>query len=73
MDALELAKSALALFAIVDPIGTIPLFLAATHGFADAQRKLAARVTAVTVFGVLAVYTPCWVSRCWFFFGIRLA
>lgn len=72
MDALDLAKSALALFAIVDPVGTIPLFLAATHGFADAQRKLAARVAAVTVFSVLAAFTllgePMLV-----FFGIRLA
>lgn len=72
MIVLELAKSALALFAIVDPIGAIPLFLVATYGFADAQRKLAARLAAATVFSILAAFTllgePLLV-----FLGIRLA
>ena len=72
MDVLELAKSALALFAIVDPVGTIPLFLSATCGFAGAQRKLAARVAAVTVFGVLAAFTLLG-EPLLTFFGIRLA
>jgi multiple antibiotic resistance protein len=38
MDISELVKAALALFAIVDPVGVIPIFLLATHGFSSAQR-----------------------------------
>ena len=33
MDPLVLAKSAFALFAIVDPVGVIPIFLLATRGY----------------------------------------
>lgn len=69
---LELAKSALAMFAIVDPIGAVPLFLAATYGFADAQRKLAARLAAATVFGILAAFTLLG-EPLMAFLGIRLA
>jgi multiple antibiotic resistance protein len=72
MDAPELARSAFALFAIVDPVGTIPLFLGATDGYAAAQRKLAARVAAVTVFGVLASFTLMG-EPLLAFFGIRIA
>jgi len=38
MDILELAKAALALFAIVDPVGVIPMFLLATQGYTLAHR-----------------------------------
>lgn len=72
MDVLELAKAALALFAIVDPVGTIPVFLSTTRGFADAQRKLAARVAAVTVFGTLAAFALLG-EPLLAFFGIRIA
>ena len=72
MDALVLAKAALALFAIVDPVGVIPIFLSATHDFTDAQRKLAARVAAVTVFGVLTAFTLLG-EPLLAFFGVRIA
>lgn len=72
MDTLELAKAALALFAIVDPVGTIPVFLSATRGFADAQRKLAARVAGLTVFGALAAFALLG-EPLLAFFGIRIA
>jgi multiple antibiotic resistance protein len=72
MDAVELSKAALALFAIVDPVGVIPMFLSATHGFADAQRKLAARVAAITVIGVLAAFSFAGEALL-AFFGIRIA
>ena len=72
MDAIELSKAAFALFAIVDPVGVIPLFLSATLGFSDAQRKLAARVAAITVIGVLAAFN--FVGEPLLaFFGIRIA
>ncbi len=72
MDAYALVKSALALFAIVDPVGVIPIFLLATRGFSTAQSHAAARVAALTVLGVLAVFI--FVGEPMLaFFGIRLA
>lgn len=71
MDILALAKATVALFAIVDPIGVIPIFLAATYGFDAAQRARAARVSALTVIGVLAVFTFLG-QPLLTFFGIRL-
>lgn len=57
MDFLVLAKAAFALFAIVDPVGVIPIFLSATTGFSESQRRIAARLAAITVIAVLAVFT----------------
>lgn len=72
MDISELVKAALALFAIVDPVGVIPLFLLATHGFTSAQSHSAARIAALTVMAVLALFT--FVGEPMLsFFGIRLA
>jgi len=72
MDILELAKAALALFAIVDPVGVIPMFLLATHGYTLAQSRAAARIAALTVLGVLTLFT--FVGEPLLaFFGIRLA
>ena len=72
MDAFELAKAALTLFAIVDPVGVIPLFLMATHGYTLAQSRSAARIAALTVLGVLTVFT--FVGEPLLqFLGIRLA
>jgi multiple antibiotic resistance protein len=59
MDILELAKAALALFAIVDPVGVIPIFLMATQPYARAG---AASRCGMTVLGVLTLFTlssPC--------------
>lgn len=57
MDFLALAQSAFALFAIVDPVGVIPIFLLATSGYTLAQSRAAARLAAVTVFAVLMLFT----------------
>jgi multiple antibiotic resistance protein len=54
-DFTELGKAIISLFAIVDPVGTIPLFLAATHGWPVARRNHAARVASATVLAVLAI------------------
>lgn len=72
MDIAELVKAALALFAIVDPVGVIPLFLVATHGYTLAQSRSAARIAALTVLGVLALFTFAGEPML-SFFGIRLA
>ena len=72
MDILELAKAALALFAIVDPVGVIPIFLLATQGHTLAQSQAAARIAALTVLGVLTLFA--FVGEPLLsFFGIRLA
>ena len=72
VELLVLAKAAFALFAIVDPVGVIPIFLSATLGFSESQRRLAARVAAITVIAVLATFT--FVGEPLLaFFGIRIA
>lgn len=72
MDILALAQSAFALFAIVDPVGVIPIFLLATRGYTLAQSRLAARLAALTVLVVLTVFTFAG-QIILDFFGIRLA
>ena len=72
MDIAELVKAALALFAIVDPVGVIPLFLIATQGYSQAQSRSAARIAALTVLGVLTLFAFLG-EPILGFFGIRLA
>lgn len=72
MDAYELARFALALFAIVDPVGMIPIFLLATRGFSRAQSRDAARIAALTVLGVLTLFAYLGEPMLEFF-SIRLA
>lgn len=50
-----LFKITIALFAIVNPIGSVPIFISATHGWSDADRANTARTVAFTVFIVLTV------------------
>lgn len=68
----ELIKLAVSLFAIVDPVGSIPLFLTATHGWPAERRVQAARVAALTVWIVLglSVFLGTTILE---FFGISLA
>jgi multiple antibiotic resistance protein len=72
MEIHDLIKFTLSLFAIVDPIGIIPVFLASTEGFSFSQRKAAAWVSALTVFFVLVVFAFGG-TQLLDFFGIRLA
>lgn len=51
----SLFKIGIALFAIVNPIGTVPIFISATEGWSEADRKHTVRIIALTVFTVLAV------------------
>ncbi len=51
----SLFKISLALFAIVNPIGVLPIFISATHDWSDADRARTAKTVALTVFIVLAV------------------
>jgi multiple antibiotic resistance protein len=72
MDFFELAKSFFALFAIVDPVGVIPIFLIATQGYTAAQSHKAAKLAAITVMGVLTLFVFIG-EHLLAFLGIRLA
>ncbi|HZV99690.1 MAG TPA: MarC family protein [Methylophilaceae bacterium] len=48
-----LFKTGIALFAIVNPIGSVPIFISATDGWSWDDRVKTARIVAVTVFLVL--------------------
>lgn len=52
-----LLKVAVALFAIVNPVGSLPMFISATNGWKKAERARTARTVAMTVMIVLAVAT----------------
>lgn len=51
----SLFKISLALFAIVNPIGSVPIFISATNGWSDLDRARTAKTVAFTVFIVLTV------------------
>ncbi len=55
MDLAYLFKIGIALFAIVNPIGSVPLFISATDGWDRKQKLRTTNVVALTVFLVLAV------------------
>lgn len=48
-----LFKIGIALFAIVNPIGSVPIFISATDGWPDKDRARTAKTIAITVFLVL--------------------
>jgi multiple antibiotic resistance protein len=72
MDVIALAKSTFSLFAIVDPVGVIPIFLLATRGYTLAQSRAAAHIAALTVLGVLTLFAFAGEPLLGFL-GIRLA
>jgi multiple antibiotic resistance protein len=55
IDWAALFKVTIALFAIVNPIGSVPIFMSATDRWSQADRERTARTVAFTVFIVLAV------------------
>jgi multiple antibiotic resistance protein len=50
-----LFKIGIALFAIVNPIGSVPIFIGATEGWSTHDRKRVSRIVAFTVFCVLSI------------------
>lgn len=54
MDLAYLFKIGIALFAIVNPIGSVPIFISATDGWTPQQKLRTANVVALMVFLVLA-------------------
>ena len=73
MDLAELGvNSFVALFALIDPVGNVPIFAAATHGATPAQRRLVAFYIALfgTVFLAFFYFTGMAMLQ---FFGISLS
>lgn len=66
-----LIKIGLALFAIVNPIGSVPIFISATQGWSAEDRERTARTATITVFLVLAV-SVFFGDRILDFFGISI-
>ncbi len=66
-----LFKIAIALFAIVNPIGSLPIFISATVGWSNQDRAKTARTVALTVFIVLAV-SAFFGDKILAFFGITI-
>ena len=50
-----LLKIGIALFAIVNPVGSVPVFISATSGWTNAERSQTAKTVAITVFIVLTI------------------
>jgi multiple antibiotic resistance protein len=44
------------LWAVIDPIGTVPVFISATQGRSDAERKRIARCAAIAAAGMLLFF-----------------
>jgi multiple antibiotic resistance protein len=49
----EYTKIFISLFAIIDPVGIIPLIIAFTSGMSDQKRERVGRIASVTMFGIL--------------------
>lgn len=67
-----LFKTGIALFAIVNVIGSVPIFVSATEGWPETQRARIARTIALTVFTVLTLSVFIG-DRMLDFFGISIA
>lgn len=72
MDPSEFAKTVISLFAIVNPIGAVPAFLAIASGATDREKRRMAAVASVAVLLLLvgAVFVGGHILR---FFGISMA
>ncbi len=68
----EYTKFFLALLVIVNPLGTVPLFVSMTAGESDAERKRIARVASLAV-GIVLVLSAVAGQHLLAFFGISIA
>ena len=56
-DSQEIFGNLVLLFAVIDPIGTVPVFISATNGRTDTERLRIARIAAVVAAGILLFFT----------------
>ena len=57
LDSQEIFGNLVLLFAVIDPIGTVPVFISATNGRTEAERRHIARIAAVAAAGILLFFT----------------
>jgi multiple antibiotic resistance protein len=72
LDWAYLFKTGIALFAIVNPIGSIPMFISATNGWSESDQLKTTKTVAITVFCVLAI-SALFGDSILDFFGISIA
>ena len=72
LDWAYLFKIGIVLFAIVNPIGSIPMFISATNGWSESDQLKTTKTVAITVFSVLAV-SALFGDSILDFFGISIA
>ncbi|PIU16967.1 MAG: amino acid transporter, partial [Gallionellales bacterium CG08_land_8_20_14_0_20_59_87] len=53
LDFTEYTKIFISLFAIIDPVGIIPIIIAFTAGMSAQKRERVGRVASLSVFGIL--------------------
>lgn len=51
-----LISSFIVLWAVIDPIGTIPVFIAVTKGYSEAECKSVAKISSITAFLILLFF-----------------
>ena len=52
----EMLSQFIILWAVVDPIGTIPIFIAVTKGFSEEEKVSIARFSSLVAFGILVFF-----------------
>src|SRR3954471_18826243 len=52
----DLIKSTIALFVVIDPIGSVPLFIALTEKMGKEERKSVSKVAIITAAALLVVF-----------------
>ena len=63
----ELIKSTIALFVVIDPIGSVPLFIALTEKMGKEERKTVSKVAIITAAALLVVFAvAAYTDTCYF-------
>src|SRR5919198_5450361 len=52
----NLVKSTIALFVVIDPVGSVPLFIALTEKMGKDERKAVSKIAIITAAGLLIVF-----------------
>ncbi|MGB1131213.1 MAG: MarC family protein [Haloferula sp.] len=56
LDGQEILNTVVLLWAVIDPIGTVPVFISSTQGMSDSERKRIARIAALSAAGILLFF-----------------
>ena len=56
LDGQEIHNTVVLLWAVIDPIGTVPVFISSTQGMSDSERKRIARIVGLSAAGILLFF-----------------